>query len=467
MSRFQAQDLTILRDSCEEVESTAQRTVRHFDALRSEILTSNPLRNLLRYRTAEIRTWRLETLPQPLKSALLLRGLSRGHCQFRDELGRVRRIGILALAQLTWEWLRDKLREPAQIRLIEQELDQLEHENSPGRAALQPEHSPVYLRSDLCFAIRSGGSVGHIAGVLNQLDQFCGRPQFVTTANIPTVREDLQTHLIWPDDTFASSGELRSLNFNAKFYHDAVDRLAGVQPAFVYQRYSLNNFCGLKLSRQFGVPFVLEYNGSEVWIHRNWGRPLKHESVSERIEALNIRAADLVVVVSQPMHDELVERGFDAERILVNPNGVDPDVYAPTISGSAVRRRLEIEHKTVIGFIGTFGPWHGAELLADAFGQLLETSAELRQRLHLLLIGDGVKMPEVQRQVERYQMADNCTLTGLIPQAEGPEYLAACDVLASPHVPNPDGAPFFGSSNDAAAVHQYSSVYMGENFSTT
>ena len=36
-------------------------------------------------------------------------------------------------------------------------------------------------------------------------------------------------------------------------------------------------------------------------------------------------------------------------------------------------------------------------------------------------------------------------LTGLVPQEDGPEHLAACDILASPHVPNADGTPFFGS----------------------
>jgi glycosyltransferase involved in cell wall biosynthesis len=37
------------------------------------------------------------------------------------------------------------------------------------------------------------------------------------------------------------------------------------------------------------------------------------------------------------------------------------------------------------------------------------------------------------------------TLTGLVPQAGAPAYLAASDVFLSPHVPNPDGTPFFGS----------------------
>ena len=445
MSHFSVEHLTILRDSTATVKPTPERAVRNFEELRTEILKLSPLRNLLRYRSAEIRTWRLETLPQPLKSALLLRFLSRGRCQFHDELGRVRRIGILDLLQLAWEWLRDKLREPAALRCLERELDGLENDPAVPGTSPDRERSPIYLRTDLCFAIRSGGSVGHIAGVLNQLDHFCGPPRFLTTAEIPTVRVDVQTDLIWPDARFASSGELRSLSFNGKFYQRAVERIGDEPPALVYQRYSLNNICGLKLSRHFGVPFVLEYNGSEVWIHRNWGRPLKHERLSARIEALNLRAADLVVVVSQAMQDELVERGFAAERILVNPNGVDPDVYAPSVCGSTVRRRLGIDQQTVIGFIGTFGPWHGAEQLADAFGRLLEQTPENRQRLHLLLIGDGARMPDVRRQVERYQMEANCTLTGLIPQAEGPEYLAACDVLASPHVPNPDGTPFFGS----------------------
>jgi glycosyltransferase involved in cell wall biosynthesis len=37
------------------------------------------------------------------------------------------------------------------------------------------------------------------------------------------------------------------------------------------------------------------------------------------------------------------------------------------------------------------------------------------------------------------------TLAGIRPQTETPRTLAASDILLSPHVPNPDGTPFFGS----------------------
>ena len=37
------------------------------------------------------------------------------------------------------------------------------------------------------------------------------------------------------------------------------------------------------------------------------------------------------------------------------------------------------------------------------------------------------------------------TLTGMIFFIRVSQYLAAYDILVSPHVPNSDGAPFFGS----------------------
>ena len=61
------------------------------------------------------------------------------------------------------------------------------------------------------------------------------------------------------------------------------------------------------------------------------------------------------------------------------------------------------------------------------------------------MIGDGAKMPQIKEQIAHYGIQDYCILTGIVPQEEGQYYLAACDILVSPHIPNPDGTPFFGS----------------------
>ena len=60
------------------------------------------------------------------------------------------------------------------------------------------------------------------------------------------------------------------------------------------------------------------------------------------------------------------------------------------------------------------------------------------------MIGDGATIPLVKQLIEKYKLNDHVTLTGLVPQEKGPSYLAACDILVSPYVPNVDGS-FFGS----------------------
>lgn len=175
------------------------------------------------------------------------------------------------------------------------------------------------------------------------------------------------------------------------------------------------------------------------------GGKLFHEQLLARIEMLNLQAADIIVVVSTPMRDELVRRGIESGKILVNPNGVNPEIYSPEIDGTGVRDKFKLAGKTVIGFVGTFGKWHGAEVLAEAFGCLLRDHPKYASNVHLLMIGDGATMPAVLEILRQFGVEANCTLTGLIPQDQGPEHMAACDILASPHVPNPDGTPFFGS----------------------
>src|SRR5262249_23717590 len=88
--------------------------------------------------------------------------------------------------------------------------------------------------------------------------------------------------------------------------------------------------------------------------------------------------------------------------------------------------------------------WHGAEVLARAFAKLIADDS-MRARVRLLMIGDGARMSAVRKILAEAGALGSVVFTGLVPQERGPEYLAACDLLASPHVPNPDGSPFFGS----------------------
>lgn len=419
--------------------------VASFHDVRNQVRRGEIVRWLFRYENAVLYTPRLDALWNPFKSAVLVRLLSYRHCGLRDESGRQISITPLELGRLGSRWISDWFKRPALVRQIRADLQELKQRPQAPPPRLALDCRPIYLRTDLCFGLRSGGSVGHIAGVLNHLDEFAGKPVMLTSDWIPTIRSDIDVHRIGPDGSFMDSAELANFHFNRTFDAKAGEVLRGIRPAFVYQRYSLNNFNGAKLARRLGVPFVLEFNGSEVWIHQNWGRGLRHVGLSAEIEAYNLQSADLVVVVSRALKDALIAANVAPEKILVNPNGVQPDVYSPSVDGTKIRQQYGLEGRTVVGFIGTFGRWHGAEVLAEAFGRLLQQHPDYREAVRLLMVGDGVTMSEVRRRIEGQGVADAVILTGLVPQECGPAHLAACDLLVSPHVPNSDGTPFFGS----------------------
>src|SRR5262249_55122807 len=113
------------------------------------------------------------------------------------------------------------------------------------------------------------------------------------------------------------------------------------------------SIAGVLLSRALGSPLVLEYNGSGVWIADHWDRPLPFRRTFRAIEKTNLRHAHLIVAVSDVLRDELIEKGVEKGRILVCSNGVDPETYRPDRDGEAVRGRLGLEGRTVVGFVGT------------------------------------------------------------------------------------------------------------------
>jgi glycosyltransferase involved in cell wall biosynthesis len=437
--------LTVVRPGLPLPLPGADETVVAFDEFTGWVRSGKAVIDCLRYDDSRMLVHRLESAGRPLPLALALRWMTRGFVRMEDARGRTRLIDRATLARWLTQAATEPFRIDALLRRIEHEVAALEREYV-GRAAqrrgpLDLSKPPLYLRSDLSFGVRAGGSVGHIAGVVNELEHFAPPPIFVTTDDVPTLGPHLEQHLVVPSEAFWNFRELPSFVLNETLERETTRVMAGRVPSFVYQRYSVNNYTGLRIARTLGV----EYNGSEIWMSRHWGHKLTHERLSERIELLNLRAADLIVVVSGAMKDEIVARGVSEDRVLVNPNGVDTNRYSPAIDGANVRAKYGLENRVAVGFIGTFGPWHGAESLARAYVKLRASRPELADSMRLVMIGAGATLDEVLRILTEGRGAESSVFTGLIPQEEGPAYLAACDVLVSPHVPNPDGTPFFGS----------------------
>jgi glycosyltransferase involved in cell wall biosynthesis len=310
----------------------------------------------------------------------------------------------------------------------------------------------LYLNANLWFGVKAGGSIGHVSGVINALVEAGHPVELASAGGRVLVREPATYTPLVPPAHFGLPWEY---NFY-RFHHDVVEQTTRIAEArdfgFIYQRLSICNFSGVEVSRRLGKPLILEYNGSEVWVAKNWGQPLRSQDLAEKVEQVNLRHAHLVVTISDVLRDELLARGVPPERIVTYPNCIDPATFDPERyrpdAIAALRQRHGIAQDAIVTtFVGTFGQWHGASVLAAAVREILDRHGDWAsaKKLHFLFVGDGLKMPEVRKALGPHVEGPHVTMAGLVPQDQAPLYLAASDILAAPHVPNADGSRFFGS----------------------
>lgn len=200
-----------------------------------------------------------------------------------------------------------------------------------------------------------------------------------------------------------------------------LEALKDHQPELIYERYSPFGVAGVLLARRMGIPHVLEVNAPLAWE----GTQYRHQALAEAadgIERLILASTTLIVAVSAELRDMLIANGVEAAKVLVVPNGVDVQLFAP----AGPSRRNGLGDKVVIGFVGSLKPWHGIELLADAFRRLGSDP-----RYHLLVVGHGPLAKVVE--ALSAELPGRVTLAGAVAHGEVPPYLRAMDIAVAPY----------------------------------
>ncbi|MES2179189.1 MAG: glycosyltransferase [Gemmatimonadota bacterium] len=314
-----------------------------------------------------------------------------------------------------------------------------------------PAERILYLKGGPFSNVKVGGSVGHVAGVANAMTRANLDVRMLAVAPQISVSDEVDIDIVPPPATWGLPVAVNAVRYSETFRLAAEAVARAWAPCLSYQRFSPQDLTGAHL-RKMGIPWVVEYNGSEVWAQRNWGRASAFESLARRVEVSALRLADLVVVVSEPLKREVLELGVPEERVLCYPNCIDPGTFDPArFSGEDIARlRAEFgiaPDDLVLTFIGTFGEWHGTDVLADAIRDLIDRDAEWMRskRIRFLLVGSGLRL---QYAVDRLSQPGDekfVHFAGVQPQARAPLILAASNILLSPHKPNDDGSAFFGS----------------------
>ncbi|MEO0224811.1 MAG: glycosyltransferase family 4 protein [candidate division WOR-3 bacterium] len=311
----------------------------------------------------------------------------------------------------------------------------------------------LYLRTVYWFDLRVGGSVTHTAGVINALDK---RVNLIVVSNekLEGVKKDII--ILKPIYIPFLPNYFGELLYNFKI----IKFCKNIKVDFIYQRYSGFSFCGAYLSKIKKIPLILEFNSSDVWKIKHWD-PIDGNIIKKflknlynhifkcplvsYIERYNLINAKYIVVVSEALREFIIKLGIKNEKIIVIPNGVDEKEYRPDINCQDIKLKYNLYNKITIGFVGTFGKWHGVEKIPLAYGKLIKEYPYLKEKTKLLLIGNGFTMNKVIENIKLMKIEDNVILTGIVPKSDIPKYLSACDILINSTIPNPDGSEFFGS----------------------
>lgn len=298
----------------------------------------------------------------------------------------------------------------------------------------------VYLRATPGPGTQAGGAASHIKGVVQALESLGVEVAVISNDLIAGLDHSEDRFTVIPPQSGGGTRALFDIHNNLVFTRGAVPLVESAQPDFIYQRYARFSWAGVVASLSAQRPLFLEYNGSEVWVGRHWDR-VGSLDLLERYERLNLDAAARIFVVSDVERRNLEARGVRAEKIVVNPNGVDVERFRPGAGGADARREFGLSDEDVVaGFVGTFGPWHGVEKFADAIKAI---PADVRARF--LLVGSGSLHAAVEKQLQPETRAGRVIFTGAVAHERVPALLDACDILVAPHVPLADGSEFFGS----------------------
>ena len=298
----------------------------------------------------------------------------------------------------------------------------------------------VYLRATPGPGTQAGGAASHIRGVVDALADLGADVSVISNDTIAGMEQSKARVVIIEQQSSGGPRALFDIQSNLNFTRGVVPLVEDDPPDFIYQRHARFSWSGVVAMLHTKRPLFLEYNGSEVWVGRHWDH-VGMLNLLARFELLNLAAAARIFVVSEVERRNLEKSGIASSKIIVNPNGVDTEVFRPGVGGGKVRRELGVNNDEVlVGFVGTFGPWHGVLTLAEAIKTVSsKTSARF------LLVGSGALHNEVMQLLRSEHENGRVIFTGAVDHERVPALLDACDVLVAPHVPLADGSAFFGS----------------------
>ena len=136
-------------------------------------------------------------------------------------------------------------------------------------------------------------------------------------------------------------------------------------------------------------------------------------TILEKTELFMYERANLIVSVTESFSKNLESRGINKDKIKVVRNGVTPPkVKFNKRKLNDLRKKLKIENKFVVSYIGTHGLAHNLHFILECIEQL-----KIEPSIHFIFIGDGAVFSSLLEE-KRKKSLNNLTFIGSVQKEE-------------------------------------------------
>ncbi|MBR5150743.1 MAG: glycosyltransferase family 4 protein [Bacteroidaceae bacterium] len=130
------------------------------------------------------------------------------------------------------------------------------------------------------------------------------------------------------------------------------------------------------------------------------------------------KSARKIVVVTNSFKREISNKGIPAEKISVVKNGANTDLFKPRAKSPELLKKLGLEGRRVLGYVGTLGMAHKIDFLIYCVKNLDDYA--------LMILGNGAERDNIKQKIESEGLK-NIVLIDSVPKELVPEYIALQD----------------------------------------
>jgi len=186
-------------------------------------------------------------------------------------------------------------------------------------------------------------------------------------------------------------------------------------------------FCTM-VPKLFGASIILDLHDLMPEFYA--GRFGQTSSFSARLilkqEQLSCRFADHVITVSEHWRQALIKRGLPPNKCSVIMNVADDQIFRKLISNQS---HIKPQNQFRLIYHGTFVERYGLDLVIKA----IDLVRNEIPGIHLLLVGDGTYLPEIEALVKKFNLYDYVTIKPLQLAENLPAMIHSCNLGVVPY----------------------------------